>query len=398
MSRVLPMTLVAGYEILTSVSLFLADEIAEKLNLQPITRVASHFHLYRLLAAMRTVTSFASRRRALHIGRPLDLTKRNGIKHSFRESFLLRPTAMHEGLEEHEPKSILIRRAVQREVNKAISELDEVVPPELTSGAQSLFEDCSNYEAWRGLETTGDAMQSMLVMEVVMDCIPNAKVGEMKFIASVVETNETLHHLVAKIRGVDQSLLIGKTGGCALEMIIGMLARGGGVEIARSWYSRYYPSLIRRAFRVYRKLQDAAAGMALKGPSKSIRSRSNGASMFTSQPKWINTAAISPPLQPSPFLPSLQVASTLAMNDITNAIPPYTFNWPPGPFPCGQGADVMTPQPAIAMNQTTNIADAISSHIPHANNVIRGPARIFFSGLAGAGLLPRPEPTLEVRF
>ncbi|ESK92228.1 hypothetical protein Moror_4760 [Moniliophthora roreri MCA 2997] len=150
---------------------------------------------------------------------------------------------------------ISISRAIQREVNRAIAELDEVIPPQLTPEAQSLFYDDSDYNAWRGLETTGDAMQSILVMEVTMGCIPEAPIGDMKFIANILETNETIHYLVARMRGVDHSLLIGKTAGCALEMIIGMLTRGGGVETARAWYSSYYPPIVQRAYSLYRKLK-----------------------------------------------------------------------------------------------------------------------------------------------
>ena len=73
----------------------------------------------------------------------------------------------------------LFRRAVQNEVNLAIQELARVNPPRLTPGAKTLLHNDSDYTAWRSLETSGDALQNFLVMDVVMNAIPQASIQEM---------------------------------------------------------------------------------------------------------------------------------------------------------------------------------------------------------------------------
>ncbi|KAL0576202.1 hypothetical protein V5O48_005769 [Marasmius crinis-equi] len=117
----------------------------------------------------------------------------------------------------------LFRRVVQNEVNSAIRELAQVVPPRLTPGAQALFHNDSDYTAWRSLETSGDALQNFLVMDVIMNSIPEASVQQMTYISSVMESNETLNEYASKIDGVDRALLAGKTGANALEMVVGTL-------------------------------------------------------------------------------------------------------------------------------------------------------------------------------
>ncbi|KAL0070507.1 hypothetical protein AAF712_002339 [Marasmius tenuissimus] len=150
----------------------------------------------------------------------------------------------------------LFRRAVQNEVNLAIHELAQVTPPRLTPGAKALLHNDSDYTAWRSLETSGDALQSFLVMDVVMNSIPQASIQEMTYISSVMESNESLNHYASKIDGVDKSLLAWKTGANALEMVVGMLSRdanGGGIAVARDWYHQFFPEVIRRGLEAYRK-------------------------------------------------------------------------------------------------------------------------------------------------
>ncbi|KAJ8093580.1 hypothetical protein PM082_020438 [Marasmius tenuissimus] len=150
----------------------------------------------------------------------------------------------------------LFRRAVQNEVNLAIRELAQVTPPRLTPGAKALLRNDSDYTAWRSLETSGDALQSFLVMDVVMNSIPQASIQEMTYISSVMESNESLNHYASKIDGVDKSLLAWKTGANALEMVVGMLSRdanGGGIAVARDWYHQFFPEVIRRGLEAYRK-------------------------------------------------------------------------------------------------------------------------------------------------